>query len=291
MTMRPNMCSHDARTRVRCQARPALSAHRPRDDDRSAACSTRRRARTATVTGRSGSCGAGRTAAGRDGSALPPAHPGLDAVRSASPPRPRSPPSVPGSRQATTSRALARRDLVRITRRASIAQAGATAPITRSRRVPAATGAGAPGRRVRDRGLHGRRGGARRPVRAVQRRLEAGVARAVVVEAEEVHLGDVRDRRPPPGRARRRSPACVDLVRDGDVLGARVARRASSVSTCQPTSSRWSLRPLDRRRLRRPVERVPERLLDAVEVRRSRRSATRSRARAGRSPRSGTGGS
>ena len=87
-------------------------------------------------------------------------------------------------------------------------------------------------------------GGHRRSRRAVgplERRLEPG-AQAVVAETEEAHLVDVRVTGGPADEI------AVDrglgqLVRDGDVLLPLVAEHRE-VSTCQPTSSRWSLSPL-----------------------------------------------
>src|SRR5262249_57128542 len=102
-----------------------------------------------------------------------------------------------------------------------------------------------------------------RAVRAVEPRLEAG-AQAVVVEPEEVHLGDGRVARclTDKGSVDR---GLLRLARDGHVLLACVAdaRRGADLPA---DLVEIELETLHRRRLRRAVERVPETLLDAVEV-------------------------
>ena len=118
-----------------------------------------------------------------------------------------------------------------------------------------------------NRALDGRSGQPRGPVGALEPRLEAG-AQAVVTEAEEAERRDI-------GIAGRfADDLAVDrslarLVRHGHVLEAAVADASLRVDL-PADLVQVELQAVERRRLSRAVERVPERLLEPVEVREPR---------------------
>ena len=160
--------------------------------------------RTATVTGRRGRLRRRVNRAGRNGERLPAGAPGLVAVRCAIAAAAAMPPRWPGSRQATTSAPSSAAASNRITRRASIVHAGATAPITRLAGYHGGAGVAQPAAVSAIARLHGRRRGARRPVDVVQRGLEARVARGCRRRSRRCSPRRCAGRTPPPARARRR---------------------------------------------------------------------------------------
>ena len=137
---------------------------------------------------------------------------------------------------------------------------------SRHGRRRAATGprdALAPGGCVGDRRAHGLGGWPGGAVQALESGLEAR-ARAVVAEAEEAHVRDVRIARRA-AHELRIDGGLRELVRDHDVLEPLVPGLAGRADLPADLVE-VELQPVHRRRLRRPVEGVPQRLLDPIEV-------------------------